>query len=296
MRKCLNLGRNFWCDVATGTVPLATLVNWDHGDCPSGDNGGKMKESYFSINEEGYSIRCKLYGSGSRTYSRMVIFGHGFGGHKDNRAAEKFSNKLLSKVKDIAVVIFDLPCHGDDARKNLRLDTCNQYLSIVIRYVKEKYEVKELYGNATSFGGYLFLKYIHENGNPFKAVTLRCPAIKMYEVISAVILSEEDKHLLTKGKPVLAGFDRLVKIENDFLEDLKNHDISHNDYKDVADSLLIIQGTKDEIVPPQDVFDFASANDILCIRVENADHRFTEPTKMNEVIKNMIDYYELFLE
>ncbi len=255
-----------------------------------------MKESYFSINEEGYSIRCKLYGSGARTYSRMVIFGHGFGGHKDNRAAEKFSNKLLSKVKDIAVVVFDWPCHGDDARKNLRLDTCNQYLSIVIRYIKEKYDVKELYGNATSFGGYLFLKYIHENGNPFKAVTLRCPAIKMYDVITAVILSEEDKHLLAKGKPVLAGFDRLVKIENDFLEDLKSHDISHNDYKDVADSLLIIQGTKDEIVPPQDVFDFASANDILCVRVENADHRFTEPTKMDEVIKNMIDFYELFLE
>ena len=111
-----------------------------------------------------------------------------------------------------------------------------------------------------------------------------------------MILSEEDKHLLAKGKPVLAGFDRLVKIENDFLEDLKSHDISHNDYKDVADSVLIIQGTKDEIVPPQDVFEFASANGILCIRVENADHRFTEPTKMDEVIKNMIDFYELFLE
>jgi hypothetical protein len=31
------------------------------------------------------------------------------------------------------------------------------------------------------------------------------------------------------------------------------------------------------------------------VAVENADHRFTEVTKMDEVIKNMIDFYELFM-
>ena len=254
-----------------------------------------MKETYFSINEDGLSIRCKLYGTGAREYSRVVIFGHGFGGHKDNRAAEKFAGKLLSKVKDIAVLIYDWPCHGEDAGKKLRLEMCNHYLTLVIRYAKEKLGATELYGNATSFGGYLFLKYIYENANPFAALTLRCPAIKMYEVINATILSEEDKHLLGKGKPVLAGFDRLVKIDSDFINDLKENDISEYNYKDKADSIMIIQGTKDEIVPPQDVFDFADRNGILCVAVENADHRFTEVTKMDEVIKNMIDFYELFM-
>ena len=43
-----------------------------------------MKTSYFSINEEGVSIRSKFYGTDARTYKRIVIFSHGFGGHKDN--------------------------------------------------------------------------------------------------------------------------------------------------------------------------------------------------------------------
>ena len=58
-----------------------------------------MKETYFSINEDGLSIRCKLYGTGAREYSRVVIFGHGFGGHKDNRAAEKFAAGTRTTVQ-----------------------------------------------------------------------------------------------------------------------------------------------------------------------------------------------------
>ena len=55
-----------------------------------------MNSKYFSINEGGYSIRCKLYGTGAREYGRMVVYGHGFGGHKDTKAAERLAAKLLS--------------------------------------------------------------------------------------------------------------------------------------------------------------------------------------------------------
>ena len=49
-------------------------------------------EKYFDINESGYSVRCKLYCANIHDIKKAVIFGHGFGGHMDNKACEKFAN------------------------------------------------------------------------------------------------------------------------------------------------------------------------------------------------------------
>ena len=72
---------------------------------------------YFEINGQGHNIRCKLYYQGSGAAKRTVIFCTGFAGHKDNRAAEGFAEKLLSKHKDVNMVVFNWPAHGDDVKK-----------------------------------------------------------------------------------------------------------------------------------------------------------------------------------
>ena len=177
-------------------------------------------EKYFDINESGFSVRCKLYCSNVHDIRRAVIFGHGFGGHKDNKAAEKFAGKLISKHKDMCVVTFNWPCHGDDARKNLLLSECDTYLTLVIEYVKRVFGAKEIYAYATSFGGFLFLKYIAEHGNPFKKIALRCPAITLYDSMIHRIMSQDDLDKILKGKPALVGFDRKIKISKPFLDDL----------------------------------------------------------------------------
>ena len=64
-------------------------------------------QKYFDINESGFSVRCKLYCSSVSAVKRAVIFGHGFGGHKDNKAAEKFAAKIISKYKDFGVITFN---------------------------------------------------------------------------------------------------------------------------------------------------------------------------------------------
>ena len=252
-----------------------------------------MKSAYFSINRQGLSIRCKFYGTEARTYKRVVIFSHGFGGHKDNKSAEKFAEKILNKYKDIAVVSFDWPCHGEDAQKELSLESCDTYLSLVIDYVKTTYSAETLYSYATSFGGYLVLKYIHDHGNPFEAAALRCAAVKMYDVIDGHMLSDDDRRTLSKGKPVMLGFDRKIKITNDFLQSLKDADLSEYDFGDASDNIIFIQGTKDEVVPPEMVSQFADEKNILYISVEGADHRFTDPLKMDLAIKYILEFFDL---
>ena len=247
----------------------------------------------FDINESGYSIRCKLYCSSVNAVKRAVIFGHGFGGHKDNRAAEKFAAKIISKHRDVGVVTFNWPCHGDDARKNLLLSECDTYLALVIEYVKKWFGTDELYGYATSFGGYLFLKYIAEHGNPFRKTALRCPSINMYTTFTNRILSKDDLDKIQKGKPVLAGFDRKVRISRQFLEDLASFDISKLDFMDYADDLMILHGTKDEVIPFEDSAAFADQNVIEFVPVPNADHRFTDPKTMDLAIHTIIEFYAL---
>ena len=248
---------------------------------------------YFDINESGCSIRCGIYTNQPREAKSVVIFGHGFGGHKDNRAAERFAGKLLAKHKDAAVITFDWPCHGEDGRKNISLADCDIYLTEVIRYAKECLHAENLYGYATSFGGFLFLKYTAEHGLPFRRMVLRCPAVNMGDSLRTRIMTEEELEKIGKGKPVLVGFDRKVRITKNFLQELEEADVRKNEYFDWADDILIIHGTKDEIIPFEESRSFAENNVIEFIPAENADHRFQDPKIMDLAIHTMISFLNL---
>ena len=80
-----------------------------------------MKKS-FTINEKGNSIRCLMYYADVKAVRRAVICAHGFGGNKDNKSAERFSDYVLKKHKDIVVITYDAPAHGEDVKRKLMLD------------------------------------------------------------------------------------------------------------------------------------------------------------------------------
>ncbi len=248
---------------------------------------------YFEINGGGHNIRCKLYYQDLKNIRRVVIFCHGFSGHKDNAAAEKFAERLLTKHKGCAMVTFNWPCHGDDVKKKLSLADCDAYLGLVIGHLQEKYQPEGLYAYATSFGGYLTLKYIAEHGSPFQKIALRCPAVNMYEALTGVIMSAGDLEKLQKGKDILVGFDRKVPVGAAFLEELKAHDIRKLDYLDWAEDILILQGTADDTISYEVVREFAEDQLIEFISVEGADHRFHNPKHMEQAIKAILEFFDL---
>jgi len=126
------------------------------------------------------------------TIEKVVIFCTGFAGHKDNNAANRFADELLSKERGVAVVVFNWPAHGDDIKKKLVLNDCITYLEIVISEIKSKMDEQKLYAYGTSFGGYLLLKYISERGNPFNRIALRCPAVNMFDVLTRTIMKSDE--------------------------------------------------------------------------------------------------------
>ena len=62
---------------------------------------------YYEINEHGNNIRCKIYYKEKMTAEKAIIYCTGFAGHKDNNAAKEFAEKVLSKYKDVIVLVFN---------------------------------------------------------------------------------------------------------------------------------------------------------------------------------------------
>lgn len=248
---------------------------------------------YFEINNHGHNIRCKMYANDYTNINKIVVFFTGFAGHKDNGVAEKFAGRIMSKYKSTALITFNWPSHGDDVKKKIALSDSIEYVDLVIDYIKNVLNVQNIYAYATSFGGYMVLRYISEYGNPFVKIALRCPAVNMYEVITNSIMRNDQLDMISKGKSAMVGFDRKIEVSPQFLEDLKREDIRNIDYIDFADDILIMHGTKDEVVPFEAANKFSEDNVIEFITIENADHRFRDASLMEIATKAIINFFEL---
>ena len=249
-----------------------------------------MRSHNYTVSRNGYNVSCKLYCEDRKAVHGVVLFGHGFGGHKDNKAAEHFAQRALDKL-DLCTVTFNWPCHGDDVRKKLRLGDCDGYLTAVLEDARERFHGPRLFAYATSFGGFLFLKYLSEHGDPFEKMALRCPAVDLYRVQTERILSPEELEKLQKGKEVMAGFDRKVAIDRPYLDEIQAADLLHRDFTPYMDDVLILHGTGDEIVPIDTVRSFADDQLIEFVPIENADHRFQDPRAMDEAIKTILAFF-----
>ena len=253
-------------------------------------------EKYFDLHSADLTIKCKMYyGGGARSSFRHVImFCHGFAGHKDNEAAKKLSARILAVRDDTALVIFNWPAHGDDAHTALSLSDCDAYFSAVLSCIRNELQPQVLDACATSFGGYLLLKYLTDHhADPFRRICLRCPAVVMYDVLAGTILTPRELQILEQGGTVPAGFDRKVILTKAFMHSLRDADLTRRNFSRWADRILIVQGTADEVVPFEAVRSFAAKNGIPFLPVEGADHRFLAPGKMDIVIASFMKHLGL---
>ncbi len=250
-------------------------------------------QKYFDINEEGFSIRCKLYyNKDIHNLPNMVIATYGFGGNKDNKAVEKFADRITSKYHGYGVICFDWPNHGNDARNKLIMDECITYLHLVTEYAKKEFGAQKVFNYSSSFGAYITLRDLMEKGeNPFTKIAFRCPAIKMFQTFDQGI-TDEERTKLSKGKEIIRGFERKIKITQDILDDMRDHDVSGADFMDYADDILMIHGTKDEMAKFEDTAEFCDNNVIELIPVENADHPFSNPNFMDFAIQAIITFFK----
>lgn len=251
-------------------------------------------EKKFDINEEGLSIRCKLFCRDSdkmtRTFSHIAVITHGFGSNKDTAGTANFGEHLVAKYKNYAAIAFDWPCHGEDARKKLSVEECLTYLRLVTAYARKELQAERLYNYSTSFGAYLTLRYIKERENPFTKIALRSPAVNMLESMRNHI-SDEERSKLVRGKEILVGFERKMKMDQSFLDALGAFDLMKQEYFDFADDMLILHGTKDQMIPMEKSQAFAENNVISFLPVEGANHPFQNQNHMALAISRIVEFF-----
>lgn len=251
-----------------------------------------LTETYFQIEQSGCSIFCKRMCNPETEIDHVVLFGHGFGGHRDNRAAARFAKELCAQQEGAAVITFDFPCHGSDQGEILRLSDCLKYFTVMADYLQETYPDAVPDACATSFGGYLLLNCILHSGNPFRRIALRCPAVNMHQVLTNAIMDPEARERLNAGEVVEVGFDRKIPVDRVFLESLEKENIMTGDFTSWAGRILILHGRKDEVVPFAAGETFAYQNGIRFVPVAKADHRFSDPGIMGEAIRTILKFYD----
>lgn len=250
-----------------------------------------MITKYLDINQDGYSVRCKLMaGTGNRTHDRVVICTHGYGGNKDIAWIEKFAEKQTGKHKGDAVLAFDWPCHGKDARKKLELAECFEYLRLAVGYAQDTLGATSVFNYSVSLGAFLTLAYVHNFGNPFTRIVSRSTGMQMDQHIREGV-AEADLPKLERGKEVEIGFDRKFKIDQTLIDDLAANDIRTFEYFDWADDILLIHGTKDQFIPIEEARRFADANVIELVEVDGCDHAFRNPTYMDLAIHRTVEFF-----
>ena len=250
-----------------------------------------MIKKKFEINDNGANIKCNIFFNDMRNIENIILSCHGFCGQKNNTATSKLAEYFLDKYDNFAVIAFDWPCHGKDVRQKINLNDCDLYLSTVLNFINNDMHIGNIYLQATSFGGYLALKYISEHGNPFKKIALRCPAINMGDVLENKIITSEQMDELEHKKIIDCGYDRKIKIGKSFLDDLEKNDIRRRNFIDYADDIIIMHGTNDELIDFYADAKFCDDNVIQFIPIVGADHRFKDPAKMRECLDNIVNFY-----
>lgn len=248
-------------------------------------------DKYFNISYNNKFIKCKMFYNDLDNIKKVILSCHGFTSSKDNRTVSLLSSKVLDKYDDVLIISFDLPGHGSD-KSIIDLDECNNYLDTIIKYIKNNYN-GDIYAQGSSFGGYLFLKYIYENGNPFKKIALRCPAVNMYDALVNNILSREKVDLLKHEDNIKCFDDSDVVISKKFLSELKKNNILKYDFSSFSNDILTIHGTCDNLINHDISKSFCLKNNISFKSIIDCDHRFSNYNDLSSCIDFIISFYNL---
>ena len=217
----------------------------------------------------------------------IIIAMHGFAGDKESSCIAKLENEL--KKINVGLIKFDWPAHGSSNTNDLSISNCLSDLNTIINYVKNKKRNCSLIAFATSFGGYLTLLYNYYYPNTFKHIILRSPALNMHSILTKNLLNETyNTELETQGY-FTYGFERLMNVSSEFIDELKKLDINSLYQQQEMNYISIIHGTNDDIVPITDSISFANIHHCSIYKIKGADHRYKKDGEIDQVIQISTD-------
>ena len=242
-----------------------------------------MKIKYYELSEI-YEIPLKHF-LPEGAVTGFITAVHGLGGDKESSAIEALAERMTAR--GFAVTAFDLPAHGTSkADGYFCTANCCLDLTAVFEHACRLYpeaERKAIF--ATSFGGYVALNSMDALPADVRLV-LRAPAVDMratFERLLPVTLDEYKRAGFVK-----MGFERRFNVPYTFYSELCEKDISRTD---MQREMLIIHGSKDDIVLPEHTARFCEANPKARLEIiEGAGHRFKGKGELERVVELAEEY------
>lgn len=248
-----------------------------------------MVEYIVVKSKNNYKISCKLWLPKSEM-KEIVVACHGFAGDKESSAISLVASNLLEK--NIGTIAFDLPGHGASEIDGdwLMIDHCLDDFEQIIEYIKNKYPRIKINIFATSFGAYLALLLIKKRNIDYQNIILRCPAIRMDKILLDEII-QENTELFQKQGYVIVGYERELKVNYSFYQELVSNQIMDFDFS-VNPNILIIHGDADGTAPIEDSIAFCKRFNIPIKVIKGADHRFKKPGELEQVVECTMNFIE----
>ncbi len=236
-----------------------------------------MKTKYNEI-RNAYSIKVKLFEPEVDSIGYILAL-HGFCGDMESSFIRQLGRHMTKH--GIAVVAFNFPGHGSsEADAYFSLENCLKDMLDVMKYANNIYGVsapKAIVG--TSFGGYVTL--LNLTNIPLNTdIVLRAPAVNMKRSFEKFIA---DMSSFKKQGWEEMGFERKIKVPYSFYSELKKNYILERDFDR---NILIVHGDCDDVVLPEDMWNFCAHNP--CVKLEvigGADHRFKGKGQLEKIFE-----------
>ena len=231
----------------------------------------------------GNAVFCK--GTELRAGWPIAICLHGMGGSKESPTITALAEKL--RERGIDTLAFDWPAHGESRMEQLHVEDCLAALDAAVQFAQSR-SAGPLYCFATSMGGYIATLY--RNGHPgcFAKTVLRSPALRLGDILRS-IPPKLALRKMQKGGTYNYGFARPLELGLGFLEEADAHDAFSVPAAE-PETVLILQGDQDEIVPPDDTAQYAAANRIRLEILPGADHLCRKSGDLHRILKHTLAF------
>jgi putative redox protein len=220
-----------------------------------------------SRNEELAGI---FYTSGQKDAPTLIVC-HGFtgskeGGDKACRMAEYFSQAGYDTL------LFDFAGNGESQGKFEDISLTGQIddLKCAVDWCKKR-DAGNIVTLGRSFGGTTVICHAAED-NRVVGVCTWAAAARLMELFTGFADDDPDD----PEKVILAGDEGILYLKKTFFDDIQRYDVPQLASRIAPRSLLIIHGTKDDVVSPGDaqLIYSAAGNPKELIYIEGGDHQF----------------------
>ncbi len=240
-----------------------------------------MKINRFEIQPDDHPIPCKEYLPDGEV--KLAVLGvHGFGGDKESSVLKALAMRL--EPLGGALVCFDFPCHGESGTPDnmLSVDICQRDLAAAADEIRKRFPNADKGIFATSFGGYITL-FCLDRLKDF-SIVLRSPAVTMAESFLTIL---PDRNAFFEKGSALCGWERTMLLTTAFYDDLRAHTVPLPDRP-----VLIIHGTKDDIVPFSAVSGMAEKSEFITLcPIDEADHRFKRRGHLESLLRVAVGWF-----